>query len=144
MSLIVKSADESVINSTTLHNDLELFFPVGANEKWQFEGVLLVSSETTPDFKLTFIGPTGALGSFGVEAGNAGGTSTKFASGGTLGASLTVATSGVATITVIRYWGGIGNGGTAGFLRLQWAQNTSFANATTVRAGSYIKFVQQV
>ncbi len=146
MSLIVKSADESVTNSTTLQDDDELFFPVGANEKWQFEGVLLVSSDSSADFKLTFIGPTGAVGSFGVEAGNAGGTSTKFASGGTLGSSVTVSTvSGTGTpTTVIRYWGGISNGGTAGSLKLQWAQNTAFLNVSNVRAGSYIKFQHQV
>lgn len=136
MSLIVKEADETVNNSAALQNDDELLFAVAANEVWQFEGVLFVSAQTTEDFKLTFTGPTGAVGAFGakstdIAASNAGTTS--------LGNAVSLIVANNAGI-IVHFWGGIHNGANAGNLTLQWAQDTAAGVNTTVRAGSYIKY----
>lgn len=143
MSLIVKEADETVNNNNTAQNDNELLFAVAANEVWQFEGVLFVTSGTTPDFTMTFSGPTGAVGAWGAilnanSGGSPGTTGAPIAGGGQLGTADSLETTG--TIETIRFWGAIHNGANAGNLTLQWAQNTATATDTKVLAGSYIKY----
>lgn len=143
MSLIVKEANETVNNSNALQNDDELLFAVAANEVWQFEGVLFVSSNTTPDFKLTFTGPTGAVGGWGAIINtNSASATAQNAAGAVLGSADNLTTSGT-FIETIRFWGGIHNGANAGNLTLQWAQNTANASNTIVYAGSYIKYQKE-
>lgn len=139
MSLIVKEADETVTNSNTVQNDDELLFAVAANEVWQFEGVLLLSAHPTPDFRVTFTGPTGAVGSF--AAAYSTGALDESVSSDALGNVLSFAAASQGT--VLRFWGGIHNGANAGNLQLKWAQNTSDANNTKVLAGSYIKYQKE-
>lgn len=140
MSLIVKETDEAVLNSTTLQDDDELLFAVAANEVWQFEGVLIVNAHPTPDIKLTFTGPTGAVGSYGL-------ISQDTSNNTVVGAAALGNVTGIATaaqLKAIRFWGGIHNGSTAGSLKLQWAQNTADAGASIyVQAGSYIKYMKE-
>lgn len=140
MSLIVKEANESLINSTTLQDDDELLFAVAANEVWQFEGVLQVDASSSPDIKLTFTGPSGSVGSYGCIAQD---TSNNIVVGSTtLGNTTGIATA--AQNKIVRYWGAIHNGANAGNLTLQWAQNTLDAGAQIhVRAGSYIKYQKE-
>lgn len=132
----VKEADETVTTNTTLQNDDELLFAVAANEVWQFEGVLSLSAPTAADFKMTFTGPAGAVGSFSVQYDSP-------AQGADIGASGALGESTSLALSIdgasLRFWGGIHNGSTAGNLTLQWAQDTS-SGSTTVRAGSYIKY----
>jgi len=136
MSVIVKEADETISSNNTLQNDDELLFAVAANEVYQFEGVLMVSTGATPDIKLTFAGPTGAVGSFSWEGADSS-ANRSFASAA-LGATTTFLVAG--TPRLVRFWGGIHNGANAGNLTLQWAQNTSDGTNTTVLAGSYLKY----
>src|SRR5262249_33476391 len=59
--IIRKTADESLANSTTVQNDDQLSFAVGANESWVFEAwIVIFSSQSAPKFKMTFTVPTGA------------------------------------------------------------------------------------
>lgn len=140
MSLIVKETTESVINSTTLQDDDELLFAVAANEVWQFEGVLIVDASSAPDIKLTFTGPSGAVGSYGCISQDT--SNNTVVGAATLGSSTGIATA--AQNKMIRYWGAIHNGANAGNLTLQWAQNTLDAGAQVyVRAGSYIKYQKE-
>lgn len=132
MELIVKDADETVNNSTTLQDDDELFFPVAANENWQFEGVFWFTSGGTPDIKYTFVGPTGAVGVFNIENLDVGGSDSE-----PLGNTIP---SNGGTAVGIRFTGAIANGANAGNLKFQWAQLTADASNTTVLAGSYLKF----
>ena len=142
MSLIVKEADETVNNSVAVQNDDELLFAVAANEVWQFEGLLVVSSNAAADFRLTFVGPTGAVGAWGATAYNSGLATTQSGSGGDLAGEGTHAITGTTdgAYTVFRFWGGIHNGANAGNLTLQWAQGTVNASDTIVHAGSYLKY----
>jgi len=140
MSLIVKEADETVNNSTTLQNDDELLFAVAANEVFQFEGVLNLTTNPTPGFRMTFTGPTGAVGSFSAIYGDML-TGNADAASGPLGSPLQLASAQAGA--TVRFWGGIHNGATAGNLTLQWAQNTADASNTKVLAGSYIKYQKE-
>lgn len=135
--LIVKETDQTINSSDTLQDDNELLFAVGANEVWQFEGMLFVSTGTTPDFKLTFTGPSGAVGAFGGEISGASSYSAMFSLAlGTASGSL----PGFAAGNFVRVFGAIHNGATAGNLTLQWAQFVSDAGDTKVLAGSYLKY----
>lgn len=140
MSLIVKEANETVNNSNTLQDDDELLFAVAANEVWQFEGVLALSTNATPDFQLTFTGPAGAVGSFTAIYGDVASGNVDAGSGGLANAvGLASANAGA----MVRFWGGIHNGANAGNLTLRWAQLTADASATTVLAGSYLKYQKE-
>lgn len=140
MSLIVKEADETVNNSSALQNDDELLFAVAANEVWQFEGVLIVNSTADGNFKMAFVGPSGAVGAWGAEMIT--NDTTPTASQGLANAlgSSDIAVYANTLPRIFRFWGGIHNGATGGNLTLQWAQNTAHASNTSVLAGSYIKY----
>lgn len=133
-----KSSDQSVTSSTTVVNDSQLKFAVAANETYIFEAWLYTyAADGTPDIKVTFTGPSGStvLWSSSQVIFNAGGSTT-----------LTVVSAGATTADLfvdanfraIQLYGTILNSTTAGDLQFQWAQNTSSANSTTVKAGSYI------
>lgn len=141
MTLLVKSADETVNGSATLQNDDELLFAVGASETWQFEGVLFCTSGGTPNFKIAATGPSGSVGRLGVVV-----TSGAWSVEGDtedLGTGISV-TSPAGNPAVVHFYGAIANGANAGNLTIQWAQNTSDASNTIVHAGSYIKYQEQV
>ena len=133
-----KSSDQSVTSSTTVVNDSQLKFAVEASATYIFEAWLYTyAADGTPDIKVTFTGPAGStvLWSSSQVIFNAGGatTLTVVAAGGTT-ADLFVD----ANFRAIQLYGTILNSTTAGDVQLQWAQNTSSANSTTVKAGSYI------
>jgi len=133
-----KSSDQTVTSSTTLVNDSQLKFAVAANETYIFQAWLYTyAADGTPDIKVTFTGPSGStvLWSSSQVIFNAGGstTLTVVSTGGTA-ADLFVDSN----FRAIQLYGTILNGGTAGDLQFQFAQNTSSANGTSVKAGSSI------
>ena len=133
-----KSSDQTVTSSTTLVNDTQLKFAVAANETYIFQAWLYTyAADGTPDIKTTFTGPAGStvLWSSSQVIFNASGatTLTVVAPGGTVGDFFVDA-----NLRAIQLYGTILNGSTAGDVQLQWAQNTSSANGTSVKAGSSI------
>ena len=51
LTVVRKTADETVNNSNALQNDNHLLLALAANEVWQVElTLLLLSTSTTPDF----------------------------------------------------------------------------------------------
>ena len=133
-----KSSDQTVTSSTTLVNDSQLKFAVAANETYIFQAWLYTyAADGTPDIKVTFTGPAGStvLWSSSQVIFNAGGSTT-----------LTVVAAGATTadlfvdsnLRAIQLYGTILNSSTAGDLQFQFAQNTSSANGTSVKAGSSI------
>ena len=133
-----KSSDQTVTSSTTLVNDSQLKFAVAANETYIFQAWLYTyAADGTPDIKVTFTGPSGStvFWSSSQVIFNAGGATT-----------LTVVSPGATTadlfvdanLRAIQLYGTILNGATAGDLQFQFAQNTSSANGTSVKAGSSI------
>ena len=57
MTIVRKTADETVNNSAVLQNDDDLLLPIGANEIWRFEFVIYGISNATADFKYSLVGP---------------------------------------------------------------------------------------
>jgi hypothetical protein len=133
-----KSADQSVTSSTTLVNDTHLKFAVAANETYIFQLWLFTyAADGTPDIKVTCTGPSGStvLWSSSQVIFNAA-AATTLTSVNTSGVSADLFVD--ANNRAIQLYGTISNGATAGDLQFQWAQNTSSANSTTVKAGSSI------
>jgi hypothetical protein len=134
---VIKSADQSVTSNTSPVNDSQLKFAVAANEKFLFQVWLYTTSaNSTPCMVYTASGPSGSTVVWSPPDvyTSAGGTANS--TGATGGTTLTHFVDGNTRIAVM--FGTITNGSTAGDLQIQWAQNTSSATATTVKAGSYI------
>lgn len=139
-----KTADESVTSSTTLQDDDHLFFPIGVSEAWAFEFIVFYTGDAAGDIQFaitvpagfsllrwSFLGLSPSLATLPnttllYPAITASGTANSFA--GTV--------TGADTMALIK--GIVVNGATSGNVKLQWAQNSSNASATTVRSGSYL------
>lgn len=131
----VKAADESVTSSTTLQNDNELVAALEANTNYMFEVVIFWSqtSTSTQDIKVAFTVPASASLTWAwVQDSDGNAKTPATTASGTAVAQNTTDTDGM----WIRISGSVRVGATAGNLTLQWAQNNSVGNATTVKAGS--------
>jgi len=139
--LIVQESDQTVNSGSTGTTlvDTELEFAVAANEVWQFEGVINLTTPAVADFKIAATGPTGAVGSIGAQYWDI--SSGMDADGDALGTELVFISGGPGATLFFR--GGIHNGANAGSLTIQFAQKTSDAGNTTVLAGSYIKYQRE-
>jgi hypothetical protein len=146
----VKASAENVNNSTTLQNDDDFSFSIGANETWIVEITALLSVAASggsyPGLKFTFTGPSGATmvaqSIVSTATGGSDGSATdtiRAASGTTLGTAVVSMTGGAFTFNTL-VWGKftavITNGGTAGTVNFQWAQHNAVAVNTTLAAGS--------
>lgn len=133
-----KTATESVTSSTTLQDDDHLFVAVEANAVYEIALILSYDAGGAGDLKTSMTVPAGAS-LVGVASGiNSPGTliTDDFVSAwtgvmnpGGLGAGTTAAMSAQGLLTVA---------GTAGDVRLQWAQLVSSSTATRLFAGSYL------
>lgn len=134
----VKASDESVNSAgtgTTLQDDNDLFFPIGASEKWVAEGMIFVTTPAAADFKMAFTIPTGATMQWAAIF-QVGTTSQDVLQGtvsGTADSTLIVLSSAPAYLVV-----SVINSTTAGNVKMQFAQNTADAGNTTVLAGSFL------
>ncbi len=136
-SAIRKSADQNMTSTTTLGNDNDFFFTLEANKSYVLtSGIFASSASATPDLVIGFGLPTGATMDIGY-----------IAQGGNNRVADLLETSNVASslipipasgLTIIQAFGTIATGGSGGTLRFKWAQNTSNATATTIKAGSFI------
>jgi hypothetical protein len=140
---VLKTADETVNASDTLQDDDVLRFPVAVSEKVSWRAVLFCDSGTTPDIKFAFTWPAAATiarwvssGSVRVDATGVVVTASQVSVSGT---AQDYAGFGAGTISVYVLEGYIENGANAGSVVLQWAQNTSNASDTKVRAGSRLE-----
>jgi hypothetical protein len=143
LTVVRKTANETVNNSATLQNDDHLLLAIGASEVWEFQFTLWYDAGVTPDIKFAITVPSGATLRWGNApwvntAGAAYGTGAESSSGG----SRDFAGGTAPRITVIH--GMIANSTNAGNLQLQWAQNTANASDTIVYANSTLKAWQLV
>jgi len=133
--MVRKTADESVVSSTVQQNDDVLFFAVAANEIWRFELMLITTG--TFDFAGQMTFPSGRIDGSAIATSGAGTIALT-----NLGSNSSPSLQWVArcdSTTVPRthsVYGIFANGGSAGNLQLQWAQGTSGATATIVKANS--------
>jgi hypothetical protein len=131
----VKTTNETENNVTnptaTLQPDDELFLAIGANETWTVRFIVQANANTAPDIKFSVTAPAGATCTVGVADHEAGASISNLgcgvSSGLIAGTSANEVYEVVATVT---------NGGTAGNVTLNWAQNTGSALNTVVLAGS--------
>lgn len=140
---IVKASDESVSSSTTLQDDNELFFTPPAAGVYEVQLSLVHASPVgaaTPDIKFALGEDATARGSWTVwhlgVSDSAAATLASFALSSVL-------LGGTAAANRIAYGAG-GYIATGALFKLQWAQNTSDANPTIVRAGSTLSYRKRV
>jgi hypothetical protein len=141
---VVKSANQSVTSSTVLVNDTHLLLPLAANATYLLDGFIAYDGAFgAGEFKTDWTLPAGAALFWGLNGPTVGGGAlydSNSRNSGTVAAAGTYGTGG--TRTSISPRGYITTGGTAGTLRLQWAQNASNATATTVYAGSWVRLLR--
>lgn len=130
---IRKASDESVTSSTAVQADNELTFSIGANETYIIHVNVNATFAAAGSIKYSVTAPSGAtcnISSFGADStGSAG----EIMNGG-CGTTGTYGGGGTASYETID--GTITTGATSGSVTLQWAQNSSNASATIVKAGS--------
>lgn len=145
-----KTADESVISSTTLQDDDHLQFAVDANSMWVFELTLFTSAvNTTGDFKMQWSVPASTTMRWGpIMQASSVSAFTWYWTDGTNNTSQTPITPLIEStshvfasyngVQGIKFYGMIFASSTAGTVKLQWAQNFSDANNSTFLKGSNI------
>lgn len=136
-----KAADTSIASSTTLVADANLFVSLGANSLTVINGYIDYTANTTGDLKWQHAGPAAPV-SVRVDR-------KALAPGDTAYSGIVVDTAysagdivvdGVTGSGLVEFKATIRNGPTAGNFNFKWAQNTSNATATVVKAGSYLEY----
>ncbi|MBL8000104.1 MAG: hypothetical protein JNL32_15895, partial [Candidatus Kapabacteria bacterium] len=138
ITFVRKTSDESVTNSTSLQNDDDLDFSIGANQTWEVEVMMRVYGGNG-DIKFALTLPAGAsmwVSACGDENGSAddylemtvSGTGYAFNPSGPWNLSTTG--------SLVHLKGVVVTGGTAGTVQLRWAQNVSDGTATVVKSMS--------
>jgi hypothetical protein len=140
---VTKATDESVASSTTIQNDDELLFTATSGAFYEIHAYVVIgcaTAATNGNLRATFgedaVDNRGVLASLYQNTANAITQTNFFTNTGS--AAITVGLSSPPIDRVMYFWGyHRGNGGT---FKLVWAQSTSVANATIVRAGSQLRY----
>ena len=141
----IKGSDETVTNSSTLQNDNDLSFTIGANEIWELFVQLDAINDGNDDdnsskLKVAVTIPSGTLHVYAYVVDNEG--------DGDDGSWLT--TSGTANSSAfelngsddkgpVQLQGLIVGGSTSGTVHIQWAPDSSSNSKVTVKKNSYMK-----
>jgi hypothetical protein len=138
-----KTADETVNNSSVLQDDDHLTTAVAINTTYVVEAHVIYSSDASADIKYAWIIPAGATLSWSVR-----GPHFSTANGGAFGASDLATTTipngglGVGSKVATHLMGLLIVGGTAGNLKLQWAQQGAAAFNTVVYTDSFLRLTK--
>lgn len=139
-AFVRKSVNESLNTNTVLQNDDVLFAPLPTAGIFGFALDIFYDGPDAGDIKFAFTAPAGATGIYAAHAISTAGAAAvgtgQFGGTTTFPNTLICGTTGTGTPLLAIIKGEITMGGTAGNLQLQWAQNTSDATNTTVRARS--------
>lgn len=141
---VSKAADETRNSTAALTVDGALSFTMASSTKYRIRIVVFFSTDGDADFKFGFTGPSSPA--VVVARSERMGLSVPadstpifahYAAYDTTGKAVTQSGdfSGTASIDAI-----VHNGANAGDFQFTWAQNTSNAGDTTVRAGSYLEY----
>lgn len=141
-AFVRKPASQSISNSTTTQDDLHLQLSVAANAVYRLEGLLIFNGPSGANLKMGWSAPglsaldwtalgqnTAASSSVGPVITNAQTLSSNAYALGTIG-------TGTNMIAIVR--GLLVTGSGSGTFKLQWAQNTANATATTMVLNSNI------
>lgn len=132
VQFVRKTADESVVSSTTLQNDDHLKLPVVANAVYTLFLMCIFSGGTTGDIKFDWAVPSGTVLRWSDQTGVSG-----------LHSDVDVYSApGGTTQVAIQIWATVVTSSTAGNVQFRWAQNASDATATIVRANSYLQLTR--
>ncbi|MEU2924205.1 hypothetical protein ABZ636_03960 [Streptomyces sp. NPDC007251] len=145
VTIVRKTADETVTNSVTVQDDDQLTAAVAASSVYLVEGFILYDGDTTGDFRLTFAGPAGASMDWtpnGLATSQATGTGSMKLDRLPLGTEETLGASGAGVKAVALPRGILTTGSTAGNLTLRWAQAVASATASTVFANSWLRLTK--
>ena len=136
MNYVFKTTDESITFDDVLQNDNQLLFAVEANKEYVFTLFLHFSTDDDNDIKYTFTGPAASTGRSGIDIDTLTFTNPNAEPFGT---EITIINNtGSRDENFAKIEGVLINGANAGNVQFQWAQGTDDAEATIVRAGSYI------
>jgi len=148
-TVVVKSADETVTNSSTVQSDNHLLFTAAANAKYLVDFGLLVTqsaNSTSADFKFGFSLPASAVwsGAGGLPDPAVGTTAAGDGNWTALyGASAATRLCGLdgnaGNFTGLDFTVLVETAGTSGTVTLQWAQGAATAVDTTVKAKSWMR-----
>ena len=150
-SVTVKTADETVSNTTTLQDDDHLFFAVAANKTYSFRFQIWYKGHDTTNFKWQLTGPAAptlmrAAGKTTLMTDPAGLVSTAFQNVARQHAFSQPVTTGAINATSTEGWleieGLLQNGANAGNVRFQFAQGIAQVQNCTVYKGSYVEFIE--
>jgi len=140
---VVKSANESINNSSSMQNDDHLVLAVAANTTYLLDAYLRYEATTTGDIKAGFSVPTGAAVDWnalclpGTHSSGTSGSLSVLAR--TDAQTATLGGAGAGTLLVARITGTVTVGGTAGSLQFRWAQQTADVSDSIVYAGSWLR-----
>lgn len=143
---VVKNTDESVTSSIVLQDDDELFLPLAVNTDYLFEAWIYLTKNASGsgDIQVAFVVPAGAaLQWAGINSPDPSGGSAPKASVVVLASGTAIAFTQTSTPGWIKIFGSVKNGAAAGNLQMRWAQNTSNATATVVKAGSFLTTIRE-
>lgn len=133
--VVRKTAEtQAVNNSTTLVDDDALLFAIAANEIYVADFHLDISGNVLAGWKGAITVPAGAILKFQAEilaAAAIGIVGSTTVSGTAIGATAAIIQAHLYVLIV--------NGGTAGNVQLQWAQNFANATDTKVLTNSYLR-----
>lgn len=130
-TIVRKTADQTVNNSTVLVNDTHLVLPVLANEVWEFTLRLRIySPSATPDVKYDFTIPVAGVLNIATQFSQ---TAYNVEVDGTVEA---VAEGGLNSYVMLKYLyiGGVNPGD----VQFRWAQNVATVEDTKILLGSFI------
>ncbi len=136
--IIRKTANETVNNSSTLQNDNHLFAALLANTTYHFSAFVAHLGNTTADFKLAWITPSGSallwsLPNAMIQPGEGLGAASVITNSGSA-----ISVQGTVGDLAQLVSGTVRTFGTPGNLQLQWAQNTATAVDTIVLTNSFL------
>lgn len=141
-AVIIKSADETVTSSTVLQADNDFVMAVSANTDYYFESLIIYGADPAADIKCDWDGPAGATLDWCSDGITQSATATLDQVSRTAQSiSGTPSHGGITnntTLLVCMHKGLLRVAGTAGNLTLTWAQNTSNAAGSTIKADSLL------
>ena len=140
-AFVAKAGGETVNNSTTLQDDDDLTFSIGANETWAFLVLLDIVTPNAAGFKYQVTTPDGGDAGYVMGFRSVGGSGVAGNVGdhkGTINAAVGFAIGGAGVAPQVWIEGWASTGATAGTVQLEWAQNAAVVGDTTVNANSFL------
>jgi hypothetical protein len=141
---VLKRVDETRTSTATVADDGALAAPLPANAKRFIRGTIFFDTAVAADFKWRHNGPAGlALLRLRRHVIIPGATAYSDVAVDTAYSAADIAVAGAGTNGgIVQFDAIIHNGATAGMFAFLWAQNTSDAGATIVRAGSLLEWIK--